>query len=485
MSRRFDKLVADSGLPKIRLHDLRHTSASLGSHGGEPGGGQPAAGSHLDHDHRRHLLPRLPAVSTRLRRTARLLVSGLGTTQAKASHDEAHQTGSHASTNARGDALKVGAERWFAQARQVLADCVDVGKRPRLRRGRRVTRQRRGQTCSSPDRTCVASCVRRPTHHRNSRTAAPHGRRGDPAPPPPGSGTDSRPHTPSLRQPPGAFVISREETPMSKETLEHLNTNTLIGNTDAPRHRLALPGRAAGRASPTTTRPDPGRRRQRRLFDWQAESRRIAVEVPADVDTMTHLDRDRTSRCAGRSSRTGRRSAAPTPTTVMGIFAAGYAMHQYDEWLLDHGRRTSSTTTCRSAPPGCCAAARSPGSRSRSRSRSPPPKEWRSGPTCWPPPRFDGSIATTFKRTVTDVVCDNTREAAPGRDRADLQGQALPLLPRPAGPGPGGAGDGPHPRRRLRRRGRPALRHHRSPTQQWAQVPRRPRQPSTTLTGSR
>ena len=25
---------------------------------------------------------------------------------------------------------------------------------------------------------------------------------------------------------------------------------------------------------------------------------------------------------------------------------------------------------------------------------------------------FDGSIATTFKRTVTDVVCDNTREAA-------------------------------------------------------------------------
>ena len=25
---------------------------------------------------------------------------------------------------------------------------------------------------------------------------------------------------------------------------------------------------------------------------------------------------------------------------------------------------------------------------------------------------FDGSIASTFKRTVTNVVCDNTREAA-------------------------------------------------------------------------
>ena len=35
-----------------------------------------------------------------------------------------------------------------------------------------------------------------------------------------------------------------------------------------------------------------------------------------------------------------------------------------------------------------------------------------------PPPNllattsFDGSIATTFKRTITDVVCDNTREIA-------------------------------------------------------------------------
>jgi len=33
---------------------------------------------------------------------------------------------------------------------------------------------------------------------------------------------------------------------------------------------------------------------------------------------------------------------------------------------------------------------------------------------------FDGSIATTFKRVVTDVVCDNTREAA-----LPAQGQAF------------------------------------------------------------
>jgi integrase len=30
VSRHFDRLVARSGLPRIRLHDLRHTSAALG-----------------------------------------------------------------------------------------------------------------------------------------------------------------------------------------------------------------------------------------------------------------------------------------------------------------------------------------------------------------------------------------------------------------------------------------------------------------------
>ncbi len=35
VSRCFDRLVTRSGLPRIRLHDLRHTSASLGLASGE------------------------------------------------------------------------------------------------------------------------------------------------------------------------------------------------------------------------------------------------------------------------------------------------------------------------------------------------------------------------------------------------------------------------------------------------------------------
>jgi len=35
VTRHFDRLVAEAGLPRIRLHDLRHTSASVGLASGE------------------------------------------------------------------------------------------------------------------------------------------------------------------------------------------------------------------------------------------------------------------------------------------------------------------------------------------------------------------------------------------------------------------------------------------------------------------
>src|SRR3954452_10710209 len=35
VSRQFDRLIARHGLPRIRLHDLRHTSASIGLASGE------------------------------------------------------------------------------------------------------------------------------------------------------------------------------------------------------------------------------------------------------------------------------------------------------------------------------------------------------------------------------------------------------------------------------------------------------------------
>jgi hypothetical protein len=67
---------------------------------------------------------------------------------------------------------------------------------------------------------------------------------------------------------------------MSKETLQHLNTNTLIGNTDARGHAWHYRAEQQGTETNHYPGPIPVADVQRRLFSWVAESRRIAVEVP-------------------------------------------------------------------------------------------------------------------------------------------------------------------------------------------------------------
>ena len=159
------------------------------------------------------------------------------------------------------------------------------------------------------------------------------------------------------------------------------------------------------------------------MFCWQAVSRPIAVELPADLTTMTHLDEtgvparwqlvpDRQAIC--RSDQ----------HTVMGIFADGYAMHQYDEWLLttvadilDDDLSISSAGLLRG---GAVAWVEVSVPESIT---TPEGVVFR--PNLLATTTFDGRIATTFKRTVTDVVCDNTRESRARRAGADVQGQAL------------------------------------------------------------
>ena len=77
---------------------------------------------------------------------------------------------------------------------------------------------------------------------------------------------------------------------MSRETLQHLNTNTLIGHTS---HRgTAWHYRAEQQGAESNHYPDaiPVEDVKRRLFDWTADSRPIAVEHPCSPDEMTHLD---------------------------------------------------------------------------------------------------------------------------------------------------------------------------------------------------
>jgi phage/plasmid-like protein (TIGR03299 family) len=192
--------------------------------------------------------------------------------------------------------------------------------------------------------------------------------------------------------------------------LEHLNTNTLIGNTDS--RGTAWHYRAEDQGEESNHYPGPIAVAdvERRLFDWQGVSRRVAVEVPADLTTMTHLNdegdpmrwsviEDRQAICRSDTHAT------------MGIFAPSYTMHQYREWLLttvadilDDDLAISSAGLLRRGAVAWVEVS-VPDSITT-------PQGVVFRPNLLATTSFDGSIATTFKRTVTDVVCDNTREAA-------------------------------------------------------------------------
>jgi hypothetical protein len=137
---------------------------------------------------------------------------------------------------------------------------------------------------------------------------------------------------------------------MSRETLEDLNIHTLIGQTDA--RGTAWHYRAEHQGEETNHYPGsiPVADVERRLFHWEAVSRRVAVETPADVASMTHLSE------AGDPVRwqavDDRQAICRDDTdTVMGIFTGSYEKHQYAEWLLttvaDIPRRRPLDQLCR------------------------------------------------------------------------------------------------------------------------------------------
>lgn len=197
---------------------------------------------------------------------------------------------------------------------------------------------------------------------------------------------------------------------MSSETLTHLNTQTLIGNTDHRGH--AWHYRVDLQAEEPNHYPGsiPVEDVRRRLFNWHAISRPIAVQLPADLDTMSHLDEfgvpvlwstvaDRQAICRSDDDH------------VMGIFKDGYTPHQYDDWLmttvaniLDDDLAVSSAGLLRD---GAVAWVEVSVPESIT---TPEGVEFR--PNLLATTSFDGSISTTFKRTATDCVCDNTRELA-------------------------------------------------------------------------
>lgn len=188
---------------------------------------------------------------------------------------------------------------------------------------------------------------------------------------------------------------------MSLETSEWLNKNTLIGFTDkrgpAWHYREGSDNHYAGAV--------PVEDVQRRLFDWTAEERPLYVGGgPLDGnprETSAPVFMEIPGRKAIVRSDNGH---------VMGIFKDGYRPHQFGEWLVDNvATILDDTLSIGSAGLLKGGAVAWVSVEVPDTITTPEGVQFR--PNLLAVSSFDGSIATTYKRIVTNVVCDNTMRA--------------------------------------------------------------------------
>lgn len=188
---------------------------------------------------------------------------------------------------------------------------------------------------------------------------------------------------------------------MSTETSQWLNQNVLVGMTDKRGNAWHYKASEQGAEPNHYTGAIPIEDVRRRLFFWEAEKVPMWIDVPKEkqneLGSMIHVP----NKVAIVRNDT---------RDVLGVVSEKYQPHQYNDWLLtsvanllDDDLVIGSAGLLKNGaiawtqiemPENCQVA----------------DVEFR--PNLLATTSFDGSIATTYKRTVTVVVCDNTRNAA-------------------------------------------------------------------------
>lgn len=186
---------------------------------------------------------------------------------------------------------------------------------------------------------------------------------------------------------------------MSRESLEWLNNNVLIGFTDkrgkAWHYKKSEQGAEPNHYADAIPIGDV----RRRLFGWEAiESVKLTATWPDGTQTVI-TDR----KAVGRSD----------DKEVMGMFADGYNPHQYQEWLLgtvasilDDDLSIGSAGLLKKGAVAWVSV------EVPETLHTPEGVDFR--PHLLAATSFDGSLKTRFKRATTLTVCDNTLAAALG-----------------------------------------------------------------------
>jgi phage/plasmid-like protein (TIGR03299 family) len=209
---------------------------------------------------------------------------------------------------------------------------------------------------------------------------------------------------------------------MSKETLEDLNTQTLRGYREkwgsAWHYRPELQGEEQNHYDG----PIPVGDVVRRLFNFRLRTRPVGVLVPARLDTATDISP--TGEPVAWTTQPDRVAITRDDThTVLGLFKSGYQIHQYEEWLIDTVADlvTSSRGDLGIESAGLLAGGAQAWVQVGVPDTVHTPQGVSFRPHLLAVTSCDGTVATTFKRCVQLVVCDNTRDIALGERAAQVK----------------------------------------------------------------
>jgi phage/plasmid-like protein (TIGR03299 family) len=200
---------------------------------------------------------------------------------------------------------------------------------------------------------------------------------------------------------------------MSKETIEWLNTQTLIGNTEKRGNAWHYRAEEQGDETNHYPGPIPVEDVERRLFAWEAISRPSFTTIPCaiDDDGVTGVGEDGLPYKLVTIEGEQRMVRSDTGDVMGPAFKAGYQPHQYREWLLEN------VATILDDDLGISSAGLLKNGAVAWVEISVPdaitsPQGVTFRPNLLAATSFDGSIATSYGRKITDTVCDNTMAGA-------------------------------------------------------------------------
>lgn len=195
---------------------------------------------------------------------------------------------------------------------------------------------------------------------------------------------------------------------MSKETLEWLNNNVLVGFTEQRGNAWHYKASAQGDEPNHYPGAIPVADVLRRLFHWRPVRMPIFVNKP-----VPYMRPDGEMESVPEMVELVDRIAIGRDDTydVFGIFKDGYADHAYDEWLLGNVSNILRTGEIEVGSAGQLRNGAQAFVSVEVPNTMTTPEGVAFRPNLLACTSLDGSLATTYKRVVTVVVCDNTLDA--------------------------------------------------------------------------